>query len=352
MKRFLLFVSSVAFGLMANAQVATSDAAWCGTLQQALEDNGMQSEVRCDIQEGQKVLHVTTNGNTKQYVLRNNNTIDYSSPVYIIASPFTLRQENMMRGQGHRMWLGMRSSTYQPDEVYSVPADVDMLEAKVRSAIAGVERVTLVDGDFSQNAELSGVPMLLLRGNVVAIQRGDKFEPIKADNPQRDRRPKIERTCAYANVHFELVDYRTGEIVWQTDASDNNYTTSSFSDPMESVVRSISNRVANKLHDMYPTSAPRLACRGNVLRANEVKKEKAESVFINVGTSQELHKGDTFAVYESFDVDGQEGQKQIGTLSITEVQGPQLSLCKVKKGEKEIYAALQRGSAIVVRSTY
>jgi len=351
MRKLLVFIVSAVVALTANAQVATSDAAWCDAMRQALQDNGIQANVRCDIQSGQKVMQVTTNGKTAKYYIRNNNgQIDYSSPVYIIADPFALRQGYASRGRGQMAWLGERSSIYMPDEVYTLPADVDMLEARVRTAINNVDRITMIDGDFPQSAINSGVPMLVLRSSVISIQRGEKFVPQKPE--ERNHRPRVERTFAHANVHFELVNYRTGEIVWQTDATDSDNTISTMTDPMENVARTISNRIANRLHDLYPSRAPRLAVQGNVLKVNEIKKDKAESVFINLGSSNDLYKGDTFAVYEVFNVNGQGGQTQIGTISITEVQGPELSLCKVKKGEREILNALQKGSSLVVRSTY
>ena len=49
---------------------------------------------------------------------------------------------------------------------------------------------------------------------------------------------------------------------------------------------------------------------------------------------------------------GNSGATPIGTLTVSEVQGNTLSLCKVKKGEEEIYANMQKGATLTVQSKW
>lgn len=359
-KFFSVVLVSVLTSLAATAQVATPDAAWCDIIEQVLSDQGVQAQVRSDLNGAQKVLHVTVGNKTDRYVVPSaGSQQDYSSPVYIIVDALdhpgiSFSFGNMGRGHG-RMWMGSRTSSYMPDEVFTLPADVDNLQAAIRTAVGQTQRVTLVDGEFTSQAINSGVPLLVMKGTIIAAQRGEKFKPVPAQTQKpagRTPPPAIERTMAYAKVHIELTDYRTGEIVWNTDLSKEDYTISSYSDPMESVLKSIASSITQKLSSLYPSSAPRTSIYGSVLSLSEAKKDKAQSVQINLGTSNEVRKGDTFTVYESINISNTSGATAIGTLTVEEVQGATLSLCKVKKGNREILSALQAGKTLTVRSNW
>lgn len=358
MKKILsIFIAAALTTLTAMAQVATPDAAWCDIIEQVLSDQGVQANVRSDLNGPQKVLHVTVGNNTNRYVVPSTaNQQDYSSPVYIIVDAFNYPEisfnfGNMGRGNG-RMWMGSRTTSYMPDEVFSLPADVENLQAIIRTAVSQTRRVTLVDGEFTSQAINSGVPLLVMKGTIIATQRGEKFKPMPANQKPAGRTPPptIDRTMAYAKVHIELTDYRTGEIVWSTDLSKEDYTISSYSDPMESVFKYIANSITNRLSSLYPSVAPRSSVYGSVLSLAEAKKDKAQSVHINLGTSNEVQRGDTFTVYESVNISNTGGATSIGTLTVEEVQGANLSLCKVKKGNREILSALQAGKTLTVRS--
>ena len=358
-KSVSLVVVSMLMGLSARAQVATPDATWCDIIEQVLADHSIQAHVRSDLSGNQKVLHVSVGNQTNRYVVPSAaSRQDYSSPVYIMVDALnygggSFHVGNMGHGSG-RMWMGSRSSSYMPDEVFSHPADAEGLQATIRTAVSQARRVTLVDGEFTSQAISSGVPLLVMKGSIVAVQRGERFKPVPANQKQPAGRtpPAIERTMAYAKVHIELTNYRTGEIVWVTDLGKDDYTLSSYSDPMESVFNSIASSITQKLASLYPTVAPRINVYGAVLSLAEAKKDKAQRVHINLGTSNEVREGDSFTVYESINVSNTSGATPIGTLTIEEVQGATLSLCKVKKGNREILSALQAGKTLTVRSNY
>lgn len=358
MKNRLLQSGAIVLGFIltngtASAQVASSDAAWCTVVEQALAGQGVQAQVRSDISGDNKIVHVTVGNETKRYVMPiASGKQDYSSPVYVVVDAFGYRASRSTFGRDvmdGRMWMGSRSSFYTPDEVFSTPADADALQADIRTTVSGVKRVALVDGEFTSTALSSGVPLLVMKGDIIAVQRGEQFKKTTPD--QKGPRP-IERWYAYAKVHVELTDYRTGEVVWTTDLYDNNYTTSRYTDPMDHVRQNICNSIRNKLTALYPSTAPRSSVQGKVLTVVEQKKDKAQKVHIDLGSANEVREGDTFTVYATLNVDGNSGSTPIGTLSVTEVQGRSLSLCKVKKGEKEILSALQQNATLLIRSSW
>ena len=81
-------------------------------------------------------------------------------------------------------------------------------------------------------------------------------------------------------------------------------------------------------------------------------QDKAETVYVNLGSNHEVRAGDTFTVYAPVAIGNNSGSTSIGTLTVDEVQGGTLSLCKVKKGGKEILTAIQQGATLIVHSKW
>lgn len=386
-KTFFTIALAALMALPAAAQLVNTDAEWCDVMEQALQGQGVNAQVRCDVQGGQRVLHVTAAGRTNNYVVPSTTFVpDYSTPVYIVIDDVELpadfyvggnRRDGRYPGDQHsaprgdsRRWMGPYSSTRMPEEVYCVPADVDLLVNAMRSAIGKVQRVNIVDGQFADNAIRNGAPLYVLRTNIVALQRGEEYakEPApKSDgkapvgnspvgnrpgtkpgaNPNAPAR-KLERKYAYGALHLEIVDYSTGVVVWNCDIRDDDNTTFASTNPMENVISHLCRDLSNGLSNLYPTVAPRPAVAGNVLQAAEEAKNKTHTLYVGLGTLQQLRKGDVLTVYAVTSVAGRVGREQIGTVSVTDVQGPELTLCKVKKGEKEIFNALHSGASLVV----
>ena len=91
---------------------------------------------------------------------------------------------------------------------------------------------------------------------------------------------------------------------------------------------------------------------GNILELEKVndKKKKVEMLYIDLGSEAGVGRGHTFAVMLNRKIGGMDSKKQIGTLEIVEVQGPKVSLCKVKKGKEEIFNAIDKDQDISVDS--
>lgn len=92
--------------------------------------------------------------------------------------------------------------------------------------------------------------------------------------------------------------------------------------------------------------------QGRIIELEKVnnKKKKVESLYINLGSQDGVGIGHTFYVMLLRTIGGMPSKKQIGTLEVDEVQGPNLSLCKVKKGKEEIFDALNKDQELCVDS--
>lgn len=391
LRKTLSLAFATMMALSASAQLATPDASWCSVFESALADRGVQAQVRCDVKNGHRVLYVTTDGRTYQYNVPENTLLpDFSSPVNVIVENFDYNNRREFRGDV-RAWQGNHSSLYMPDEVFVLPSDVANLEACMRTALSRVGRVNVIDAQYAL-ADYGDVPVYVLKTSVVALQRGEKYAPVpkdggkegpkdggkdnngrefgkdgrKPDNgkgshgnadqrngygPNPGGRPderKVERKFACGRVHVELVDYASGRVVWSTNLSDDDNSTFASTNPMQNVIDHLCRDLGSGLQRLCPVAAPRPAVSGLVLKPVEEAKNKTHTLYVGLGHYQQLRKGDVLHVYEVSNVAGREARQQIGSVSVIEVQGNEVSLCKVKKGEKDIYTAIHSGARLVV----
>lgn len=74
----------------------------------------------------------------------------------------------------------------------------------------------------------------------------------------------------------------------------------------------------------------------------EVKKDKLEKCYINIGSSVGVKVGDYFKIYEVQTKVGKEIEKELGLLKVIEIVDSEIALCKVTKGSKNVKLAMDR----------
>lgn len=90
--------------------------------------------------------------------------------------------------------------------------------------------------------------------------------------------------------------------------------------------------------------------KGIIVQVEEVKKGKAKTAYIDLGTLKGAKKGVRFDIFKEKIIAGDTSLVEIGQLRIKEVVSPRRSLCKVTKGEEEIYKNSQEGKQMIVVS--
>ena len=78
--------------------------------------------------------------------------------------------------------------------------------------------------------------------------------------------------------------------------------------------------------------------------------DKAETVYIDLGSSRGIAKKQKFTVYLEVDIAGELSRKEIGSLSAQEVLSAKRTLCKVTKGGDKVLEAVKEGQKLVVVS--
>lgn len=97
------------------------------------------------------------------------------------------------------------------------------------------------------------------------------------------------------------------------------------------------------INDAFPVE-------GKVLEIGESKKNEAKTLYIDLGSNFGAKAKQKFDVREVRIVAGRTSKKIIGEIEVQEVEGDDISLCKVNKGGKEIQESLDAGNTLIITS--
>ncbi|MBQ9585677.1 MAG: hypothetical protein IJR20_06745 [Muribaculaceae bacterium] len=91
---------------------------------------------------------------------------------------------------------------------------------------------------------------------------------------------------------------------------------------------------------------------GQIVQVYKTNKNntKAEEVYINLGSSHGIAKGNRLKAYAQINVAGEMSNKEIGELEVKEVASGSRALCKVKKGGEDIIKLMSENATINVES--
>lgn len=119
----------------------------------------------------------------------------------------------------------------------------------------------------------------------------------------------------------------------------------SSKDAIEHALVSLSQEISDYYNYIFPLNA-------SIIESGEVKKDKQKTAYIDLGKTSHVYEGMRFGVFELKTIAGKEAQIEIGQIKIDQVLGDELSLVRVTKGSKEIKAALDKGTKLVVSTHY
>lgn len=214
-------------------------------------------------------------------------------------------------------------------------------EAVRASVVNGLSRVRLLspfDGQF-QAAELeSDMPALYADGTINNISTIKKTET-SGKNVNTYYRGLV-------SVTVNLKDARDGTVV---NSHTFNITDSDLS-WIGSTEKAMSNALeylSSKIEKYYNSAFPLYA---SIVEGGNVKKDKQKEVYIDLGEPDGVYKGMQFDVFVVKTIAGKEAKTMIGRLKIEEVEGDEISLCKVTKGGDRIKPALEEGQTLLITS--
>lgn len=90
--------------------------------------------------------------------------------------------------------------------------------------------------------------------------------------------------------------------------------------------------------------------QGSVLELAEVRGDNVKTLYISVGDVLGAKKGQKYEVREVRTIGGKESRRLIGEVEVSDVEGDELSLCKVKRGGQDIVKSFNAGNKLIITS--
>lgn len=202
---------------------------------------------------------------------------------------------------------------------------------------------------FHYNDGLLQMDDVVEKGNLVVDANITNIQAKSSTYTWKDTRGKTNVTTYYTGVAeamLTLKDAKTGEVIANPTVSGKGTTDSKFSTSDQAIrdaLIRLSNQITRYLNKYRPL-------RANIIESATAKKNKQKEVYIDLGSSERAYVGLQMGVYIVKTVAGREALSQIGKLKIEEVEGVDISLCKVQSGGKDIKAALDAGEQLRVVS--
>ena len=218
------------------------------------------------------------------------------------------------------------------------PEVVPYINAVVKATFSDVRRLSTVE-DAAQYT---------LQGDIIEISTWTKSRT-KESKDSKGRVTKTVITDYYAStaVSLTLTDNETGES-WThkfTGGGNTYYYFTSEAAAIESALNSMQGKIVDYYNNLFPLTA-------QIVDKGKENKDKINEVYIDLGSEAGVHKGLHFNVSVMGETAGRATEHKIGKIKIQEVQGPEISLCKVEKGKKEIKQALDEGVPLIIKSIY
>lgn len=214
----------------------------------------------------------------------------------------------------------------------------EAVRANIVKGLSQARRIVLQDGSGMSQATW------YVDATVSNISTTTKMEDYK------DSKGKTyTRTYYKANVGVTLhvKNAQTNNIVSSPTFNISDYDCS-WIETREGAINSALSSLARKITNYFNRTLP---LQANIVEGAREKKDKQKEVYIDLGnTTKGICQGLHFGVYTTKTVAGKVAKKLVGKIKITEVQGEDLSLCKVQSGGKEIKAAIDAGEPILVTS--
>lgn len=218
-----------------------------------------------------------------------------------------------------------------------LPQYAGAVRSTVVSGISCSWRLKATEDGLSQEEIDTDAPVLFADGyinNISSITKTDRGSDGKTHNYYR----------CLISVTVNLKNPRTGQVVdsqtFKVSEDDCSWL-ASVEKAMDDARSSLNRKVCNYYGHKYPWT-------GSIVEGAATKKDKQKEVYVDLGSAHRMYKGAKLIVYSVKTVAGRESRSEIGTLKVEEVQGDDLSLCKVTHGGDKIKQAIDAGETLIV----
>lgn len=243
----------------------------------------------------------------------------------------------------------------------SVPYSwVEALRSKIIEGITETNRVTIIDvdtekalqvekarresGNLSADGDMERLAVMSELGANYIIQGNVSAFTVEHVKP-KDGTPYYRGTVAYT---LKVVNPKDGTVLstqtFNHGGSLTELTSGNTRDEAAVDVVKYARKAMRRLIDKA------FKLNGTILEISKSKGGEAEMVYISLGSDHGVTEKGLFKVFVLRTVAGRASRSEIGVLKVEAVEGADLTLCEVKKGGKEIKAAMEAGQTIEIES--
>lgn len=220
---------------------------------------------------------------------------------------------------------------------------VELLDVDANSALA-IEKARRESGELSAGDDMERMKVMTQEGANFLIQ-GRIASIVTTKNKTDDGLIYYSATCAYT---LKVINPTDGKLVsTKTFKHGDGITDIITADTEDEAVAKVSKKAVKAVRELVEDA---FKLQGTILEIALEKKGEAKEVYISMGSDHGVGDGAYFSVCIEREVAGRTSQKEIGQLKVKNVEGGDLTLCEVKKGGKEIKAAMDGGQKVVVKN--
>lgn len=219
----------------------------------------------------------------------------------------------------------------------------EAVRAAVLKGLSGARRIKAIDGQLSQE-EAAQPNTWYVDGTISTISSTTKIDTWEDKDKKKHSRTLYSGVVG-VTLHFK--DAHTDEVLFSPTFNITSSDTSwldTAQGALNSAIIALSNRITRYLNQALPLSAL-------IIEGAREKKDKAKEVYIDLGDDDGCVKGMHFDVFTVRTVAGHEAKKKVGRLKVTDVQGDDISLCKVQSGGRDIKSAIDAGEQLLIITT-
>ncbi len=210
------------------------------------------------------------------------------------------------------------------------------VRASLVKGMANGRRVTAIDGEIPAEADY------IVDASISNISTTSKIETYHVKDKEKTR--TIYK--GLIGVTLQVKNAKTGEVAVSPSFTVSDYDAAWIETAEGALMNSmdrLSSYVTNYFNRCFPYKA-------SIIEGAREKKDKQKEVYIDLGSQVGAYSGIHFNVYTLKTVAGKEARQKIGRIKITDVQGQDVSLCKVQNGGKDIKKAIDNGSSLLIES--
>lgn len=220
---------------------------------------------------------------------------------------------------------------------------VELIDVDSRSALA-IEKDRRDSGQLAADDDMSRISVMKEEGANALIQ-GRITSLVIKKNTSKDGSIYYTATINYT---LKAINPNDGKLIASKtikvgDEILNLKTYQTADEAAMGVAKDAKRGVASFIEEAFPVT-------GTILEAGEVKKDEIKTAYVSVGNTAGVKKGNKFNICVERQIAGRTSHSVIGEAEIETVEGDDISLVKIKKGGKELKAAMDAGQTIVLKS--